>query len=104
MKSSRDIGTDGRTRIAFDANTGALKGLDLPTGQYAGDTVAHWLTSLHMAKVAGLPNGPHGGDAVHHRGHHLVSKTQRAPQSPAKRDTHAGEQRITHSPYRGDSA
>ncbi len=55
VKSSRDIGSDGRTQIAFDANTGGLKGLELPTGQYTGDTVTHWLTSLHMAKVFGLP-------------------------------------------------
>jgi uncharacterized iron-regulated membrane protein len=55
VKSSRDIGRDGRTRIAFDANTGVLKGLNLPTGQYAGDTVTNWLTSLHMARVFGRP-------------------------------------------------
>jgi uncharacterized iron-regulated membrane protein len=55
VHSSRDIGRDGRTQIAFDANTGTLKGLSLPSGQYAGDTVTHWLTSLHMARVFGRP-------------------------------------------------
>jgi uncharacterized iron-regulated membrane protein len=55
VKSSRDIGTDGRTQITFDANTGVLKGLNLPTGLYTGETVTHWLTSLHMARVFGLP-------------------------------------------------
>jgi len=29
--------------------------LSLPSGQYAGDTVTHWLTSLHMARVFGRP-------------------------------------------------
>ncbi len=55
VRSSRDVGRDGRTELAFDANTGALKGLSLPSGQYAGDTVTHWLTSLHMARVFGRP-------------------------------------------------
>jgi uncharacterized iron-regulated membrane protein len=32
-----------------------LKDLSLPSGQYAGDTVTHWLTSLHMARVFGQP-------------------------------------------------
>jgi uncharacterized iron-regulated membrane protein len=55
VRSSRDIGRDGRTQITFDTNTGVLKGLNLPTGQYAGETVTHWLTSLHMARVFGRP-------------------------------------------------
>jgi uncharacterized iron-regulated membrane protein len=55
VRSSRDVGRDGRTQIAFDANTGVLKDLSLPSGQYAGDTVTHWLTSLHMARVFGQP-------------------------------------------------
>jgi hypothetical protein len=55
VKSSRDIGRDGRTRIAFDANSGALKDMILPTGQHTGDTVSNWLTSLHMARVFGRP-------------------------------------------------
>jgi uncharacterized iron-regulated membrane protein len=45
----------GMTRIIFDANSGALKYTDLPTGQYSGDTVTNWLYSLHMAQVWGLP-------------------------------------------------
>lgn len=55
VKSSRDIGRDGRTRIAFDADTGVLVHLNLPTGRYAGTTITHWIMSLHMAKVFGLP-------------------------------------------------
>ena len=55
VKSSRDIGRDSRTRIAFDADTGVLMHLNLPTGRYAGTTITHWLMSLHMAKVFGPP-------------------------------------------------
>lgn len=56
VKSSADIRDKyGSTRLYFDANTGDLKFTYLPTGRYAGDTVTHWLTGLHMAQVWGLP-------------------------------------------------
>ncbi len=56
VKSSLDIrDKSGSTGVYFDANNGALKFTSLPTGHYAGDTVTLWLTSLHMAKVWGLP-------------------------------------------------
>lgn len=56
VHSDRDVNDEhGRTKIVFDANTGALKFLDTPTGQAAGNTVAMWLYALHMAQVWGLP-------------------------------------------------
>jgi len=56
VRSSRDIRDKiGRTQIYFDADTGALRLLDLPTGQYSGNTVTSWLAALHMADVFGLP-------------------------------------------------
>ena len=45
----------GVTRIFFDANSGELKLLLLPSGQYAENTVTNWLYALHMANVFGLP-------------------------------------------------
>jgi uncharacterized iron-regulated membrane protein len=56
VQSSRDIRDHwGSTQLLFDADTGALLQLWLPTGAAAGDTVRMWLTSLHMAAVWGLP-------------------------------------------------
>ena len=56
VKSSRDIRDKlGLTQIDFDANTGALISLDLPTGEHSGNTVTNWLRALHMADVFGLP-------------------------------------------------
>lgn len=56
VRSSRDIqDKQGVTRIFFDANSGELKLLLLPSGQYAGNTVTNWLYALHMANVFGLP-------------------------------------------------
>jgi uncharacterized iron-regulated membrane protein len=42
-------------RLVFDANTGALRSLKLPTGQHARTTVETWLSGLHMGVVLGLP-------------------------------------------------
>jgi uncharacterized iron-regulated membrane protein len=56
VRSSRDIQDNGgRTDIYFDAGTGALRLVLLPTGQYAGNTVSSWLWALHKANVFGLP-------------------------------------------------
>jgi uncharacterized iron-regulated membrane protein len=58
VRSSRDIQERrGRTLIAFDADTGELKHLQLPTGQHNGLTITMWLNALHDANVAilGLP-------------------------------------------------
>jgi uncharacterized iron-regulated membrane protein len=45
----------GRTAVIFDANTGELKQLLLPSGQHSGVTVTNWLQTLHEANVFGLP-------------------------------------------------
>jgi uncharacterized iron-regulated membrane protein len=56
VRSTRDI-TDkyGSTSIHFDAATGALRQVRLPTGQRAGNTLTTWLLALHMANVFGWP-------------------------------------------------
>lgn len=56
VRSSRDIRDRwGSTQVVFDANTGELQYLWLPTGAAAGDTIRTWLTSLHMAALWGMP-------------------------------------------------
>jgi uncharacterized iron-regulated membrane protein len=58
VKSSRDIRAQGgSTRLVFDADTGAFRGLWLPTGAASGDTLGMWLTSLHMGLVGGIVGG-----------------------------------------------
>ena len=54
--SSLDIRErSGKTSLWFDANTGAMRLLWLPTGGASGDTARMWLTSLHMAALWGMP-------------------------------------------------
>lgn len=57
LTTDRDIRVryGGNTRLLFDGDTGAFKGLYLPTGEAAGDTVTTWITALHMAAMWGLP-------------------------------------------------
>jgi uncharacterized iron-regulated membrane protein len=56
VRSSRDLRTrSGATSVVFNAADGRLVGSHLPTGRAAGDTVKHWLTSLHMAALWGWP-------------------------------------------------
>jgi uncharacterized iron-regulated membrane protein len=56
VRSSRDIQDKrGMTRVFFDADTGELKLVLLPTGQHTGNTVTSWLFALHEANVFGLP-------------------------------------------------
>ena len=58
VHSSRDIqdaNRRGMTQVFFDANSGALQLVLLPTGQRNGNTVTSWLYALHMANVFGLP-------------------------------------------------
>ncbi len=56
VKSSADIQDHGgQTRVIIDANSGAVKQVLLPTGQYSGNTITTWLMALHMANVWGLP-------------------------------------------------
>jgi uncharacterized iron-regulated membrane protein len=51
--SDRDLGKQGKTTIGIDGTTGKLMGIEIPTGQNAGNTLTSWATSLHMAAVGG---------------------------------------------------
>ena len=56
VRSSRDIRDRwGSTQVIFDADTGELQHVWLPTGAASGDTIRTWLTSLHMAALWGMP-------------------------------------------------
>jgi uncharacterized iron-regulated membrane protein len=56
VHSSRDVGQKyGSTGVDFDAYTGALLRVSLPTGQHGGNTVSSWLGELHTANVFGRP-------------------------------------------------
>lgn len=56
VHSDSDVQTHGgRTRAFIDANTGEIKMLLFPTGQYNGNTITNWLIALHMANIWGLP-------------------------------------------------
>jgi uncharacterized iron-regulated membrane protein len=56
VKSSADIQDHGgQTRVVIDANSGAVKQVLLPTGQYSGNTITSWLLALHTANIWGVP-------------------------------------------------
>lgn len=56
VRSSRDIGDKyGATAIDFDAYSGELVNVAIPTGQHSGNTVTTWLFQLHMANLFGRP-------------------------------------------------
>lgn len=55
VQSSRDISIYGYTSVAIDATSGALLAVELPTGQYAGNTFTSWIKALHQGMVFGLP-------------------------------------------------
>ncbi len=56
VRSDRDIRDRwGSSQVIFDADTGKLLRLWLPTGAARGDTIRTWLTSLHMAALWGVP-------------------------------------------------
>lgn len=56
VRSSRDVqDRRGNTEVYFDADSGELRFLMLPSGQHAGNTVTSWLYALHEANVFGLP-------------------------------------------------
>ena len=56
VKSTADIQDHGgQTRVVIDANSGAVKQVLLPTGQYSGNTITSWLLALHTANIWGLP-------------------------------------------------
>lgn len=56
VRSSSDIRDRwGSTQVIFDADTGELLRVWLPSGAASGDTIRTWLTSLHMAALWGVP-------------------------------------------------
>lgn len=56
VRSSLDVGDkSGVTSVYFDAYSGELHSLKLPTGMHAGNTITTWLAELHKANVFGLP-------------------------------------------------
>jgi len=56
VRSSLDIGDKaGQTSIIFDAYSGELRSVSLPTGQHSGNTLTTWLLELHTANLFGLP-------------------------------------------------
>lgn len=58
VQTNREIDDRPRrygTQVYLDANTGELRAVQFPSGQYAGNTVTNWLYALHMANVFGLP-------------------------------------------------
>jgi uncharacterized iron-regulated membrane protein len=56
VRSSRDIGDKaGQTSVFFDAHSGSLRSVSLPTGQRNGNTLTTWLFELHTANLFGLP-------------------------------------------------
>ena len=56
VRSNRGIGDKyGATGVDFDAYSGELVNVSLPTGAQSGITVTTWLMQLHMAHVFGRP-------------------------------------------------
>lgn len=56
VNSSRDLSPKSqRTSVTFDANSGRLLALYLPTGEASGNTIAEWMLVLHIASIWGLP-------------------------------------------------
>lgn len=56
VHSDRDLSQHwGGTQVRFDADSGALVHVWLPTGAAGGDTIRTWITSLHMAALWGVP-------------------------------------------------
>lgn len=58
IQSDREIDDRPRrytTQVMFDADSGVLRLVLLPSGQYPGNTISNWLYALHMANVFGLP-------------------------------------------------
>ncbi|TWT15194.1 PepSY domain-containing protein [Reyranella sp. CPCC 100927] len=56
VRTSLDISErQGKTRIVFDADNGALLHVHLPSGAAAGDTIYSWIATLHQAHIWGLP-------------------------------------------------
>jgi len=59
VRSTRDVferaPKGGSTSVVFDADSGAIVLLSMPTGERTGNTIESWLYALHMARVGGRP-------------------------------------------------
>lgn len=58
VSTNREIDDRSRrytTQVHFNADSGELKLVLIPSGQYTGNTISNWLYALHMANVFGLP-------------------------------------------------
>jgi len=58
VRSSRDIADRDHisfTTLTFNCNTGKLRSVHIPSGEYSGNTIALWLQYLHMVWTLGLP-------------------------------------------------
>ena len=54
VQGSRDVRERGwNTSLWLDGDTGALRSLDLPTGEHSGNTISNWLWALHYGDVFG---------------------------------------------------
>ena len=52
-RSSLDVrGRTSETAVWFDADSGELRTLLLPTGEHTGNTISTWLWALHFADIA----------------------------------------------------
>ena len=54
VQSDRDVVDYGMTSVGIDGQTGALTGVEIPTGHRAGNTFTSWTMALHMAMVGGI--------------------------------------------------
>jgi len=53
--SSADIGRHGGgTFVGFDGNSGALRAIQIPTGQHGANTFTTWVEAIHTAHVGGM--------------------------------------------------
>lgn len=55
VHSSRDLVEYAQTSVSIDATTGALIGVEIPTGDNAGNTFTTWIKALHQAVAFGFP-------------------------------------------------
>ncbi len=56
VRTSRDLSDDyANSWFTIDGRTGRVIGVDLPTGEHAGNTIGYWLGILHTAGIFGLP-------------------------------------------------
>ena len=54
VHSDRDVrDRTGQTTVTFDARSGQLLNVWLPTGAASGDTVQVWITAMHMSALGG---------------------------------------------------